>query len=49
MCTKERVLDIVEHFIATTDPSTFSSERWAELLRSHAEPIKPETPATHGR
>ncbi|MGZ4286622.1 MAG: alpha/beta fold hydrolase [Solirubrobacteraceae bacterium] len=44
-----RFINIVEHFIATTDTSTFSSERWAELLRSHTEPIKPETPATDGR
>ena len=30
----------IEDFVATTDPSTFSIERWAELLRSHAEHIE---------
>jgi len=44
-----RFINVVENFIATTDPSTFSSERWAELLRSHAEPVKRETPATDSR
>jgi len=36
----ERFIAIVDDFMATTTPSTFSIERWAELLRSHAEPIE---------
>ena len=36
----QRFIAVFEDFMATTDPSTFSIERWAELLRSHAEPIK---------
>lgn len=34
-----RFIAVVDEFIATTDPSTFSAERWAELLRSHGEPV----------
>jgi pimeloyl-ACP methyl ester carboxylesterase len=30
----------LENFIATTDPSTHSTERWTELLRSHGERIE---------
>jgi pimeloyl-ACP methyl ester carboxylesterase len=36
----QRFIAVFEDFIATTDPSTFSIERWAELLRSHAEPVE---------
>jgi len=35
-----RFIDVFEDFMATTDPSAFSIERWAELLRSHAEPVE---------
>ncbi len=35
-----RFVDIVEDFIATTDPSTYSPERWTELLRSHGERVE---------
>jgi pimeloyl-ACP methyl ester carboxylesterase len=31
-----RFMAVMNDFIATTEPSTFSTERWAELLRSHA-------------
>src|ERR1017187_512840 len=34
-----RFIDVVEDFVATTDPSTYSTERWTELLRSHGERI----------
>jgi pimeloyl-ACP methyl ester carboxylesterase len=30
----ERFVRVLEDFVATTEPSTFSAERWAELLRS---------------
>jgi pimeloyl-ACP methyl ester carboxylesterase len=33
----QRFVDVVEDFVATTDPSTYSTERWTELLRSHGE------------
>jgi pimeloyl-ACP methyl ester carboxylesterase len=36
----ERFVAIVEDFVATTEPSTFSSERWTELLRSHGERVE---------
>jgi pimeloyl-ACP methyl ester carboxylesterase len=36
----DRFVDVVDDFMATSQPSTFSIERWAELLRSHAEPIE---------
>jgi pimeloyl-ACP methyl ester carboxylesterase len=32
-----RFIDVVENFVTTTDPSTYSTERWTELLRSHEE------------
>jgi pimeloyl-ACP methyl ester carboxylesterase len=35
-----RFITVVDDFMATTDPSTFSTERWAELLRSRAEAIE---------
>jgi pimeloyl-ACP methyl ester carboxylesterase len=35
-----RFIAVVEEFVATTDASTFSTERWAELLRSHGEGIE---------
>ena len=35
-----RFVDVVEDFIATTDPSTYSPERWTELLRSHGERVE---------
>jgi pimeloyl-ACP methyl ester carboxylesterase len=34
-----RFIEIVNDFIAATDPSTFSADRWGELLRSHGEPV----------
>ena len=36
----QRFITVVDDFMATTNPSTFSIERWAALLRSHAEPIE---------
>jgi pimeloyl-ACP methyl ester carboxylesterase len=36
----ERFIAVVEDFMATTDPPTFSSERWTELLRSHGERVE---------
>ena len=36
----KRFVAIVEDFVATTEPPTFSSERWTELLRSHAERVE---------
>jgi pimeloyl-ACP methyl ester carboxylesterase len=36
----DRFIAVVEDFMATTDPSTFSSERWTELLRSHGERLE---------
>ena len=35
-----RFVNAVDDFMATSEPSTFSIERWAELLRSHAEFIE---------
>jgi pimeloyl-ACP methyl ester carboxylesterase len=35
-----RFISVFEDFMSTTDPSTFSIERWAELLRSRAESIE---------
>jgi pimeloyl-ACP methyl ester carboxylesterase len=35
-----RFISVMDDFIATTEPSTYSTERWTELLRSHAERIK---------
>ena len=35
-----RFITVMNDFMATTNPSTFSIERWAELLRSQAEPIE---------
>jgi pimeloyl-ACP methyl ester carboxylesterase len=34
-----RFIDVVNGFIATTEAPTFSTERWAELLRSHGERV----------
>jgi pimeloyl-ACP methyl ester carboxylesterase len=33
----KRFVDVLTEFMNTTEPSTFSIERWTELLRSHAE------------
>ena len=33
----QRFITVMDDFMATTEPSTFSIERWAELLRSHRE------------
>ena len=35
-----RFIDVVENFMTTTDPSTYSTKRWTELLRSHGERIE---------
>jgi pimeloyl-ACP methyl ester carboxylesterase len=35
-----RFVTTVEEFVAATEPSAFSSERWAELLRSHGERVE---------
>ena len=35
-----RFVDVVDDFMATSEPSSFSIERWAELLRSHADFIE---------
>ena len=35
-----RFISVMADFIATTEPFTYSTERWTELLRSHAERIK---------
>jgi pimeloyl-ACP methyl ester carboxylesterase len=35
-----RFIDALEDFVASTNPSTFSTERWTELLRSHGERIE---------
>ncbi len=36
-----RFIDLVDDFIATTDPTAYTAERWTELLRSHGEqPVK---------
>jgi pimeloyl-ACP methyl ester carboxylesterase len=42
-----RFITVVEDFMATTEPSTYSDERWTDLLRSHgeAEPANRRTPA----
>ena len=34
-----RFIDVVNDFVATTDPGTYSDERWTNLLRSHGERI----------
>jgi pimeloyl-ACP methyl ester carboxylesterase len=31
----DRFVSVLEDFVATTEPSKFSAERWSELLRSH--------------
>jgi pimeloyl-ACP methyl ester carboxylesterase len=36
----ERFVAVVEDFVATTESSTFSAERWIELLRSHGESVE---------
>ena len=36
----DRFHAVVRDFVATTAPSEFSSERWTELLRAHAERIE---------
>jgi pimeloyl-ACP methyl ester carboxylesterase len=36
----QRFISVFDDFMSTTDPSTFSIERWAELLRSHAESVQ---------
>ncbi len=33
-----RFIAVIEDFMATTDPSDYSMERWTELLRSHRDP-----------
>jgi len=35
----DRFIDVFNDFVATTDPSTYSDERWTELLRSHGERV----------
>jgi pimeloyl-ACP methyl ester carboxylesterase len=35
-----RFIAVMDDFIAATDPSTFSTERWAELLRSHGQRVE---------
>ena len=40
-----RFVDVVEGFVASTKPSTFSAERWNELLRSHGETPRPDVVA----
>ncbi len=35
-----RFMDVVNDFMASTDASTFSIARWAELLRSQAEAVE---------
>lgn len=34
LCDPARFVAVVDDFMATTDPSTYSAERWTELLRS---------------
>ena len=34
-----RFIEVVNDFVATTDPSAYSDERWTELLRSHGERV----------
>ena len=34
LCDPGRFIAVVDDFMATTDPSTYSTERWTELLRS---------------
>jgi pimeloyl-ACP methyl ester carboxylesterase len=36
----ERFVATLQDFVATTEPSTFSAERWTELLRSHGERVE---------
>ena len=38
-----RFVATLEDFVATTDPSTFSIERWAQLLRARAEGVESQS------
>ncbi len=34
-----RFVNVMEDFVASTEPSAFSAERWTELLRNHSAPL----------